>query len=151
MTQSVEEINFSYQSHMVAQKYLTEPLLIEGLKFDLRIYVLLYGINPLRVYVYDEGLARFATVPYEKPDATNFNNMYMHLTNYAINKQSTAYVPNETPEGQGSSHKRSLTAIYESLREMGHDSDELKRKIDDLILKTLIAGQPEMANIYRAC
>jgi hypothetical protein len=56
---------------MVAQRYLTNPYLIEGLKFDLRIYVLLYGINPLRIYVFEDGLARFATVPYESPNPQN--------------------------------------------------------------------------------
>ena len=65
---------------------------MDNLKFDLRIYVLLYGINPLRIYVFEDGLARFATVPYEQPSKNNFNNMYMHLTNYAINKTSTTYV-----------------------------------------------------------
>jgi tubulin polyglutamylase TTLL6/13 len=39
--------------------------LIDGLKFDLRIYVLLYGINPMKIYVFEDGLARFATTPYE--------------------------------------------------------------------------------------
>jgi tubulin polyglutamylase TTLL6/13 len=38
-----------------------KPHLIDGLKFDMRIYVLVAGIDPLRIFVYEEGLARLAT------------------------------------------------------------------------------------------
>lgn len=41
-----------------------KPYLIDNLKFDLRIYILLAGCDPLRIYLYKEGLGRFATVPY---------------------------------------------------------------------------------------
>jgi tubulin polyglutamylase TTLL6/13 len=74
--------------HYVAQKYMHRPFLIDGLKFDLRIYVLITGVSPLRCFIYKEGLARFATEEYAGPNGTNLNALCMHLTNYAINKEA---------------------------------------------------------------
>jgi hypothetical protein len=37
----------------VAQDYLTCPHQIEDLKYDLRIYILLFGLNPLRIYIHE--------------------------------------------------------------------------------------------------
>lgn len=68
-----------------------KPYLIDGLKFDMRIYVLVYGVDPLRVFVFKEGLARFCTVPYQSPFKGNMDNMFIHLTNYAINKQNELF------------------------------------------------------------
>jgi tubulin polyglutamylase TTLL6/13 len=70
------------------------PLLIDGLKFDLRVYVLLLGVNPLRVFIYNDGLARFSTEKYN-PKKKNLNNLFMHLTNFSINKNNKNFVPNE--------------------------------------------------------
>lgn len=57
----------------IVSKYITNPLLINGLKFDLRVYVLITSFDPWRIYVYDEGLARFASEAYQSssPDAKN--------------------------------------------------------------------------------
>ena len=77
---------------MVAQRYLHKPYLIDNLKFDLRIYVLVYGVDPLRVFIYQEGLARFATEEYRGTNKKNLENLYMHLTNYAINKNNENFV-----------------------------------------------------------
>ena len=49
---------------MIASEYLNDPLLVDDYKFDLRVYVALTSLNPLRIYVYDEGLTRFATAKY---------------------------------------------------------------------------------------
>lgn len=40
--------------HVIIQEYINNPCLIDGLKFDFRIYVLLKSINPLRIYMYPE-------------------------------------------------------------------------------------------------
>lgn len=66
------------------------------LKFDLRIYVAITSINPLRIYMYDDGLARFATNPYSY-DLSSKEDLYAHLTNYSLNKYSENFVPNDDP------------------------------------------------------
>jgi len=74
---------------------MQKPYLIDGLKFDMRIYCLVYGIDPLRVFVFREGLARFATEKYVEPNDKNLNNLHMHLTNYAINRYAENFEENE--------------------------------------------------------
>lgn len=104
----------------------------------MRIYVLLNSVNPLRVYIHEEGLARFCTEPYKKPTARNMDNLFMHLTNYAINKLSSAYQAGEESSGdEESGHKRSLTAIMNILEACGADKEKLMSEIKDIIVKTL--------------
>ncbi|KAL0183971.1 hypothetical protein M9458_019667, partial [Cirrhinus mrigala] len=41
---------------LLVQKYLHKPYLISGNKFDLRIYVYVTSYDPLRVYIFNDGL-----------------------------------------------------------------------------------------------
>lgn len=72
----------------LAQRYLPDPLLLDGLKFDLRLYVVLLSVEPLEAYLCKEGLARFCTQSYEAPSSSNMNEAYMHLTNYSVARPS---------------------------------------------------------------
>ena len=63
LTRNMDEIK-PHEHSQIVQKYIHKPHLIDGFKYDFRVYVILVGVNPLRVYVYKDGLARFATEPY---------------------------------------------------------------------------------------
>ena len=67
---------------------------MNGYKFDMRIYVAITCINPLRIYIFEEGLARFATCKYST-NTGGQKSKYMHLTNYSINKKNAAYQHNK--------------------------------------------------------
>jgi len=49
---------------LVVSSYIKNPFLINELKIDLRVYVAVTCINPLRIFIYKEGLVRFATEKY---------------------------------------------------------------------------------------
>ena len=66
---------------MVVAKYIDNPLLVNGHKWDLRLYVSVTSYDPLVIYLYEEGLVRFATVRYDST-GKNLWNPCMHLCNY---------------------------------------------------------------------
>ena len=104
----------------VIQEYINKPLLMEKMKFDLRLYVLVLGIDPLRIYLSREGLARLSTKHYEEVNDANVEDMTMHLTNYAINKNSHKFVQNRAAILDSVGHKRSLKYSLKYIKkEMG--------------------------------
>ena len=51
------------------RRYITNPLLINGRKFGLRLWALVPGAAPLRAYVHANGLALFSSEPYRPEGA----------------------------------------------------------------------------------
>lgn len=139
-----------YGDRLVAQHYIDPPYLIDGLKFDMRIYVLLYGVNPLRIYLFHDGLCRFATASYQSPNASNIKDTFMHLTNYSINKYNKGVFQQNQDDWGSDGHKRSLSQMYTDIvikegKKVGWAKvREMKKKIKDIIIKTVITGQPSL-------
>lgn len=83
IVQSVAEVQeIDYEA--VIQQYI-HPFLIDGHKFDFRFYVLIASLQPLSIFIYKEGIARFCTQLFEYPSRNNRHKKFMHLTNTAIN------------------------------------------------------------------
>jgi tubulin polyglutamylase TTLL6/13 len=67
------------------------------------------------MFIYKEGLARFATEEYHSPTGSNLNNLCMHLTNYAINKEADGFIQNEDENQTDVGHKRNLSSIFDHI------------------------------------
>lgn len=128
----------------LVQQYIANPMLIGGHKFDLRVYVAVTSVNPLRVYTYEEGLCRFATELYDTDDLTN---VYSHLTNYSINKKNEDLKNRTTAStSEKTKSKWSLKAFKQYLAGKEHDVDALWSQINDICLKTVISAEPLLWN-----
>ncbi|XP_069136949.1 tubulin polyglutamylase ttll6-like isoform X9 [Argopecten irradians] len=132
--------------HMICQQYMCKPLLLDGFKFDLRIYCLVTSCDPLRIFLFKDGLARFATNKYSEPTNSNIDNVFMHLTNYAINKHSSDFIRDDE-----AGSKRRISTVDRYMRQKGYDIDKMWNDIDDVIIKTLISAHSVLKHNYRTC
>lgn len=130
----------------VVQEYISEPHLIDGKKYDLRIYVAVTSFDPLRAYMYEEGLVRFATSDYTLT-TKSIRNRFAHLTNYSVNKKSENFIKNENAAHAGEGSKWALSAYWKFMQEkLGVDVPSLRKKIFDIAVKTLISAEANIAS-----
>jgi tubulin polyglutamylase TTLL4 len=115
----------------VVQRYVHNPLLIRGYKFDLRVYVVVTSFDPLKIYIFDELLVRLATTKYQS-STKKLSERTMHLTNYSINKHNAAYVKNQDDGAASPTRQRDLNSGLEGEEEEeekargGEESDEVE-------------------------
>lgn len=134
----------SYAEPVVIQRYVHNPLLMDGYKFDLRVYVLVTAFDPLEAFVYREGFARLSTRRYSLSDSA-MEDRAVHLTNHAIQKHELDEMHSDNPvrqaaagkEGEGS--KVTLTYLWRWLSGRGVDADAVWKSIRTLIVKSLVA------------
>ncbi|NWV20600.1 TTLL4 polyglutamylase, partial [Origma solitaria] len=132
---------------LLVQRYLHKPYLIGGKKFDLRIYVYVTCYDPLRVYLFKDGLVRFASCKYSS-SMDSLSNKFMHLTNYSVNKKNTEYKSN-SDETACQGHKWALKALWNYLTQKGVNSEVIWEKIKDIVIKTIIASEPYVNSLVQ--
>jgi hypothetical protein len=116
-------------SSAVAQVYV-EPLLLENRKFDLRVYALVASLDPLRVFISRDGIARFCAERY------GADSLQATLTNTAVNKSAPGVVMSDIT--------RPLDAVLPLIARV----NAVLQKIGRVVVRTVIAALPEMGKGY---
>lgn len=117
----------------LVQEYVANPHTIRGHKYVLRLYMLIASIDPLRVYLYDQGFAKLASEPWDPDD---IDNPFSQLTNPDINALNIgAEIPVEFID---------LERYREWLRDQGNDDDVLFHQLRDLATLTALSAADTM-------
>ncbi|KAK1127045.1 hypothetical protein K0M31_004655 [Melipona bicolor] len=138
--------DLTYDNAAVVQRYIENPFLIGGYKFDLRLYVCVPSYRPLTIYLYKEGLARFAT---EKFSLEHLNDPFRHLTNFSLNKLGPGY--SEKKERVGSGCKWTFRQLRRYFEQAGYYDWFLWQRIACLITLTILsqaASIPKSSNCF---
>ncbi|KAJ3299815.1 putative tubulin polyglutamylase ttll9 [Borealophlyctis nickersoniae] len=124
----------------IVQRYIENPYLIGGKKFDIRAYVLVISYYPLIVYIHRNGFCRFSSSQFSM-QSKDIGNMYIHATNVAIQKTSPNYI-----------HDRGCKWLLRNLKELltskhgGPAVDALFTEMEALVVRSLMSVQKVMIN-----
>jgi tubulin monoglycylase TTLL3/8 len=121
----------------IAQKYIENPLIILGRKFDIRQWVLVTDLNPLTIWMYDTPYVRFGAEDYKLED---FSNLFSHLTNNSVVKYSKNF--NDTKiEG----NMWDCSQLSDFLK-ANHGRDVWKEELQEKIKKIVICSLESAKN-----
>jgi hypothetical protein len=119
-------------------KYISNPHLINKLKYDFRVYVFITGLAPLKLYLYKEGMVRFATEEYTI-DKNHIAELYRHLTNVAINQKNTEEYKKAVDADSNEGSKWSLQVYEAYCKENGIDYQKIRNQMADIAIKSLLS------------
>ena len=122
----------------VVQRYIDNPYLIGGRKFDIRVYVLVTSYAPLRVWLYRSGFARFSNTRFS---LDSISDTFVHLTNVAVQKNAPDYDPEKGCKWSLQELRMYLTAKHGT-----ETVQNLFQQFDDIYIKSLQSVQKIIIN-----
>ena len=120
----------------ILEKYIYNPHLINRRKYDMRIYILVTGFRPLKIYIYDNGIVRFCSEKYTT-DAEKLNNNYVHITNYSVSRAMD--ILRKGDQEIDYEIKWSLQALKGYFLEKKIKFDPIWERIKDIAIKTILS------------
>ena len=132
--------NIKLHNQTVIQKYIENPLVIKGRKFDIRQWVLVTGFNPLTIFLFDTPYIRFGAEEYHLED---FKNIFSQLTGNSIAKHSEKF---ENSEIEGDMWE--IEQFREFLKnKFGKDCwPEIQEKIKKIVIYALTSAKHKIIN-----
>lgn len=146
--ESATTVNLDLDDTLV-QEYMSNPLLIDGKKFDIGIYAVLTSVEPLRVYIYEaESLLRFCAHPYIDTVSNKFN--ASNLDSYVVGDDYTPIwlMPSLLRHyiGANLSMKQTLNSY---LRRLHKDGEKIWSQIEETIKKVYKLKEHHLARMSR--
>jgi hypothetical protein len=114
--EEVRTLAKSMEQNWLVQRYISNPMLFDGHKFDFRIHVMVASAEPLRVLVYKEGLAKLAKRKWGDAQKKNDNN----ATDQDVDCDTDCHATNgKLIEGMGRCSYEDLSNVLETLGQSG--------------------------------
>ena len=127
-------------------KYLHNPHLIKGYKYDLRFHGLVSTIKPLKLYLYNEGLVRLASEKYNF-SITSPHNKYTFLTNLFINKNNkNKFIYPKNMKDMEKSNLWNLETFQKYCARNNINYDKLISEVGDIFIKMMLTVRKKLIN-----
>ena len=132
----LESLDLAAEGSFV-QEFIHNPLLVDGYKFDIGLYVTLTSVDPLRIYVHhSDVLLRFCSEPYHPFDSIN-RDKYVVGDDYLPSWQVPSFAKYMDPK-VGFSFKDSLNA---HIRTLGKDPERMWQEIHETIAEVYLSQE----------
>lgn len=139
---NVNEINFNDNETFV-QEFIENPLLVDGHKFDIGVYVIITSIDPLRVYIYyGDILFRYCSQKYHPFDPENVDK-YIVGDNYIPTWEMPSLA--RYYNGLGFGMKGSFDAYIRS-KQLG-DPQKIWDQVEDAIRVAILSKESQLNDI----
>lgn len=114
----------------IASNYIDNPHLINGYKYDFRVFALVTSFNPLKVYIYQDGLVCFCSEAYSTSGLC-IKNRTSHFTNNSVNWHNRDKV----------SLNWNFKQYRDECEKLGINFDDIWKQIKDVVVKTLLTAE----------